>query len=260
LQARDVSTQANYDKALAQRDSDKATLDQAKSNTQQAAINYSYTQVVAPYDGIVTARQVSLGDYVGAGTSPTVLASIVQLDPIYVNFSVSERDVVGIRADIAKRGETVADLKGKVAVEVGLQTETGFPHRGLLDYVDPSIDASTGTLGVRARFENQKSVLLPGNFVRVRVPVPSGGLVLLVPDIALGSDQSGRYVLVVNAGNVVEQRKVTIGQLVGELRVIESGLKLEDRVVVDGLQRAIPGHKVDPQTRTASADRKGGAK
>jgi RND family efflux transporter MFP subunit len=260
LRQRDVSTEANYDKALAQRDSDKATLDQAKSNTKQAAINYSYTQVVAPYDGIVSARQVSLGDYVGAGTSPTVLATIVQFDPIYVNFSVSERDVVAIRADIAKRGANVNDLKGKVMIEVGLQTETGFPHRGALDYADPSIDATTGTLGVRARFENPKGVLLPGYFVRVRVPVPTDGPVLLVPDVALGSDQSGRYVLVANADNVIEQRKVTIGPLVGDLRVIESGLKLEDRVVVDGLQRAIPGHKVEPQTRTASAEQKGGAK
>jgi len=249
LQAKDVSTQANYDKALAQRDSDRANLEQAKSNTKQAEINLSYTQVVAPYDGIVTARQVSMGDLVGSGTSPTVLASIVQLDPIYANFSVSESDVVRIRADLARRGETVAELKGKVPVEVGLQTESGYPHRAMLDYVEPSVDASTGTIGVRARFDNPKSVLLPGYFVRVRVPSQDPRPAFLVPDVALGSDQGGRYVLVLNGDNVVEQRRVTIGQLADDLRVIESGLKADDRVVVDGIQNAIPGQKVAPELR-----------
>jgi RND family efflux transporter MFP subunit len=254
LRQKDVNSQYDLDKALAQRDNDKANVDQAKSNTGQAQINYTYTNVVAPYDGVVSARQVSLGDLVGSGTSPTVLATIVQVDPIYVNFYVSEQDVVRIRANMARRGETFAQLKGKVPIEVGLQTESGYPHRGLLDYAAPSIDASSGTLQVRGVFENSKNVLLPGNFVRVRVPMREQGSALLVPDAALGSDQGGRYVLVVGGDDVVEQRKVTIGPLVGDLRVIESGLKPDDRVVVDGLLRAIPGHKVTPQTRTASAD------
>lgn len=258
LQSKDVSTQANYDKALAQRDSDKATLEQAKSNTKQAEINLSYTQVTAPYDGTVTARQVSLGDLVGSSSSPTVLATIVQLDPIYVNFSVNERDVVRIRAGFAKRGEAIADLKGKVPVEVGLQTETGYPHRAVLDYVDPTIDSSTGTIGVRALFDNPKSVMLPGYFVRVRVPSPEQETSFLVPDVALGSDQGGRYVLTVNPQDIVEQRKVTIGPLLGDLRVIESGLKGDDRVVIDGLQRAIPGQKVAPEARVAAANQDAG--
>jgi RND family efflux transporter MFP subunit len=258
LRKRDVNSQYDLDKALAQRDNDKANVDQAKSNTGQAQINYTYTNVVAPYDGVVSARQVSLGDLVGSGTSPTVLATIVQVDPIYVNFYISEQDVVRIRADMARRGETFAQLKGKVPIEVGLQTETGYPHRGLLDYAAPTIDASSGTLQVRGVFENSKNVLLPGNFVRVRVPMREQGSALLVPDAALGSDQGGRYVLVVGGDDVVEQRKVTIGPLVGDLRVVESGLKPDDRVVVDGLVRAIPGHKVAPQTRTASADQGAG--
>jgi RND family efflux transporter MFP subunit len=249
LLQKEVTAQVNYDKALAQRDSDKANLDQAKSNTGQAQLNLGYTQVKAPYDGVVTARQVSLGDLVGpTGTSPTVLATIVQLDPIYVNFTINEQDISRIRAEMAKRGQTFTELKGKIPVEVGLQTEEGYPHRAMLDYASPSVDQSSGTLAVRAIYPNPKNALLAGNFVRVRIPLGLAADALLVPDTALGSDQGGRYVMTVNDKKVVEQRQVRIGALVGDLRVIESGLKPEDRVVIDGLQRAIPGQTVDPQT------------
>ena len=138
------------------------------------------------------------------------------------------------------------------AVEVGLQNESGYPHQGKLDYVAPTVDPSTGTLAARASLENADRALLPGYFVRVRIPAkPQPGL--LVPDVALGSDQAGRYVLVVNKDNVVEQRKVEPGQLVGDLRVIENGLTKDDRVVVGGIMRAIPGQKVDAEQRSASA-------
>jgi RND family efflux transporter MFP subunit len=114
------------------------------------------------------------------------------------------------------------------------------------------VDQSTGTMQVRGIFENPNRIILPGNFVRVRIPVSDQPVSsLLVPDTALGADQSGRYVLVVNADNVIEQRKVTTGPAVGELRVIDNGLKPDDRVVVGGQLRAIPGQKVDPQTRSA---------
>jgi RND family efflux transporter MFP subunit len=252
LVSRQVSTQANYDKALAQRDSDKANLDQARANTDSAAINYGYTQVSAPFDGVVTARLVSIGEYVGASGTPTKLATIVQLNPIYANFNISEQDVLKIRAGAIREHLTPEDLK-KVPVEIGLQTETGFPHRGTLDYAAPNVDASTGTLAVRAIFGNENRFLLPGYFVRVRVPLQTKPA-MLVPDVAIGSDQAGRYVLVVNAENVVEQRKVAIGQREDSLRVIESGLKPDDKVIVDGLLRAIPGQKVDPETHTIAAD------
>lgn len=251
LVKRQVSTPANYDKALAERDNDKAALEQAGANTRLAAINLAYTQVAAPFDGVVTARLVSVGEYVGANNTPTKLATIVQIDPIYVNFNISERDVLTIRANRAARGEAGSDLE-QIPIELRVQTETGYPHTGHLDYAAPSITQGTGTLAVRGVLSNTSGQLLPGYFVRVRVPGP-GRDALLVPEAALGSDQGGRYVLVVNTNNVVEQRKVVPGPLDGAMRVIESGLKAEDRVVVDGLQRAIPGQKVDPKTRTASA-------
>jgi len=250
LASRDFASKSTYDQALATRDSARANLVQAQTNTRIAEINLGYTKVVAPFDGIVTAHLVSVGELVG--TSPTQLASIVQLEPIYVNFNISEADVLRVRAEMRRQGLTPADLK-KIPAEVGLQSETGYPHKGLLDYAAPTLNPSTGTLPVRAIFPNTDRALLPGNFVRVRVPVQEQAEALLVPEVALGSDQGGRYVLVVNGENVVEQRKVGVGQVVGEMRVIETGLKADDRVVVSGLIRAIPGDKVDPQLKIAEA-------
>jgi RND family efflux transporter MFP subunit len=169
-----------------------------------------------------------------------------------VNFNVSERDVLEVRADLARTGRTIADLLG-IPVEIGLQTESGYLHKGKLDYVAPTVDPSTGTLAVRASLQNSDRILLPGYFVRVRIPSrPQPAL--LVPNVALGSDQGGRYVLIVNKDDVVEQRRVDPGQLVGELRVIEKGVTKNDRVVAGGIMRAIPGQKVDPELRSVAAD------
>jgi RND family efflux transporter MFP subunit len=239
------------DTSTSNRDNAQANLQQAQVNTRIAEVNYGYTKVVAPFDGIVSAHQVSIGELVGAA-SPTQLATIVALDPIYVTFNVNEQDVLRIRAEARRRGLTADDLK-QVPIEVGLQTEPGYPHVGKLDYAAPTINQSTGTLAVRGVLPNADRVLLPGYYVRVRVPLAQQEGALLVPDVALGSDQSGRYVLVVNGDNVVEQRKVQAGPVEGDLRVIESGSKAADRVVIAGLLRAIPGQKVDPQLQKIEA-------
>ena len=245
LVQRQAVSQATLDTSTSTRDNVQANLQQAQVNTKIAAVNYGYTNVTAPFDGIVSAHLVSVGELVGV-SSPTQLATIVALDPIYVNFNVNEQDVLRIREDARRRGMTVNEIR-QMPIEIGLQTETGYPHKGKLDYVSPSINQSTGTLAVRGVLSNPDRVLLPGMFVRIRVPYDEQNSALLVPDAALGSDQAGRYVLVVNADNLVEQRKVQTGPLDGGLRVIESGLKGDDRVVVAGLLRAIPGQKVDPQ-------------
>ena len=256
LVAKTFATQQDLQKAEAQREADLAIQQQAASNVKQAQLNLSYTQVKAPFDGVVTARLVSVGELVIAST--TALATIVQFNPIYVNFNVSEKDVLRIRADMKKRGMTAQDLK-KVRAEVGLQSETGYPHVGTLDYVAPTITSSTGMLAVRAVLPNAERQLLPGYFVRVRVPLFEEPGMLLVPDRAIGSDQSGRYVLVAGKDNIVEQRKVEIGQLVGELRVVTTGVAPEDRVVVSGLLSAIPGQKIEPQLTELSAVAANGA-
>src|SRR6266849_4155944 len=215
LEAKDVTTQASLDRARANRD---------------------------------TARKVSIGELVG-GNHTSELASIDQLDPIWVWFNPSERDVQRARDRMVERGVNVADLVNKLPVEAGLQTETGYPHKGVLNYTAPDVNQSTGTLKVRGIFENAKHALLPGYFVRVRVPRPAEQA-LLVPEVAVGSDQAGRYVLTVNADAVVEQRRVQLGQTTGEMRVIETGLKPDERVVVAGILVAVPGQKVDPQLQT----------
>ena len=247
LASRAVASKAQLDNATANRDSAQAKLMQAMGDTAQAAINLGYTEVKAPFDGIVTARQVSLGELVGAN-GPTQLATIVATDPIYVNFNISEQDTLRAREQIRRLGLTPQDLK-KVPVEVGLQSDEGYPYKGTLDYASPSINQATGTLAVRAILANPDRRLLPGFFVRVRIP-DQQSKALLVPEAALGSDQGGRYLLVVGKDNVVEQRKVTIGPSVGDLRVIDKGLAADDRVVVDGILRAIPGEKVDPQMQS----------
>jgi len=245
LVQRQAVSQATLDTSTSTRDNAQANLQQAQANTRLAEVNYGYTKVTAPFDGIVSAHMVSIGELVGV-SSPTQLATIVAMDPIYVNFTVNEQDVLRIRAEAQRRGLTAADLK-QFPIEVGLQTETGYPHEGKLDYVAPTLNSSTGTLAVRGLVPNDKRVLLPGYFVRVRVPFGDTKDALLVPDTALGSDQGGRYLLVANKDNVVEQRKVQIGPVDGGLRVIESGLKPDDRVITSGLLRVIPGQKIDPQ-------------
>jgi RND family efflux transporter MFP subunit len=246
LVARQAVSQATLDTSTSARDNAQASLQQAQANTRIAEVNYGYTKVTAPFDGFVSAHLVSVGELVGAA-SPTQLATIVALDPIYANFNVNEQDVLRIRAEAARRGVTVAELR-QLPVEVGLQTEQGYPHEGKLDYIAPTINSSTGTLPVRGIVPNPNREMLPGYFVRVRVPFDKLGDALLIPETSLSSDQGGRYALVVNGENVVEQRHVQIGPIEdGGLRVIEDGLKPDDRVVIAGLLRAIPGQKVDPQ-------------
>ena len=254
LQGKEFASKATLETSTATRDSALAVQRQRQSDTKQAEINLSYTQVKAPFDGIVTARQVSIGELVGMG-NPTVLATVVQLDPIYVNFNVSEQDVVRLRAGIRRRGMTETDLR-QIPIEVGLVDETGYPHKGTLDYAYPGVTSSTGTLAVRGVLPNGDRALLPGYFVRIRVPLSKEPDALLVPDQAVGTDQGGRYVLVVGKDSVVEQRKIETGEALGDLRVVTQGLTADDNVIVSGIARAVPGQKVDaePQTLARSGE------
>jgi len=246
-----VTTQLAFDLAQAQRDTDSSQVMSAEAGVANAKLNLDYTTVTAPFDGIVTRHMVSVGNLVG-GAGTTKLASIVQLDPIYVSFNVSEQEVIKIRQDLGRR--LSLDELHKIPIEVGLMNEQGFPHKGTLDYVSPELDQQTGTVLMRGILSNPDHVLVPGFFVRVRVP--TGRIerdALLVPDRALGQNQEGRYLLLVNKDSIVEQRKVQVGEQMGDLRIIEQGLKPDDRVVVSGIQRAIPGKKVDPHDTDISS-------
>ncbi len=247
-----VTAQNTFDSAKAKRDALLADAENNKGSLAVAQANLGYTNVVAPYDGIVTRHLISVGELVGAAGA-TKLATIVQLDPIYAYFSLSEQEVLKIRSNFKE--QLTLEMLSKVPLDIGLMNEEGFPHKGHLNYVSPGVDPATGTIQVRGLFENPKRDLLPGLFIRVRVPVSAGAEnILMVPNRAISDDQAGKYVLVVNKDDVVEQKRVKTGQLLaGDLRVIESGLDAADRVVLTTSGRAVPGNKVTPKPTTLQA-------
>jgi RND family efflux transporter MFP subunit len=253
LLRQNVSAQATFDVAKAKRDSARANVENNEGNLIVAQTNLGYTTVEAPFDGIVTKHLITVGELVGNGVA-TKLATIVQLDPIYVEFNMSEQDVLQIRENLKERRLDVAEIN-KVPLNIGLMNEDGFPHEGHLNYVSPEINASTGTILVRGLFSNPTRALIPGFFVRVKVPMGLGpSAALLVPNRVIGEDQAGKYLLTVNKDNVVEQTRVVTGQLLASgLRVISSGLKSDDRVVLSTNSRAIPGGKIVPKLTTITA-------
>jgi membrane fusion protein, multidrug efflux system len=256
LLRQNVTAQSTFDQARANRDSADGDVTNAQAGVTIAAINLGYTHVAAPFAGVVSQHLVSAGALVGS-SGDTKLATLTQLNPIYATFNVSEQDVLRIREAIKDRRLTQADFD-KIPIEIGLMDETGYPHKGVLQYISPSLDPSTGTILVRGVFDNGDRALLPGFFVHVRVPITAKPeMALLVPDRILGASQEGRYLLVVNGQDEVEQRQVKIGSQYGELRVIETGVKPDDRVIVTGAGRAVPGRKVVPtevKIASASAD------
>lgn len=259
LLRQNVSAQATFDIAKAKRDSARANVENNEGNLTVAQTNLGYTTVLAPFDGIVSKHLITVGELVGNGVA-TKLATIVQLDPMYVEFNMSEQDVLQVRENLKERRLDVQELS-KVPLSIGLMNEDGFPHQGFLNYVSPEIDATTGTILVRGLFSNPTRALIPGFFVRVKVPKGLGPAAsLLVPNRVIAEDQAGKYLLIVNKDNVVEQLRVTTGQLItGGLRVISTGLKADDRVVLSTNSRAIPGGKVVPKVTTITATPDGAA-
>jgi membrane fusion protein, multidrug efflux system len=248
-QEKSIASQQPEDQAFVVQQ-DKATVGIDQANLETANINLGFTTVLAPFDGIVTNHQVDIGNLVG-GSGPTTLATIVQTDPIYVYFTLSEPQFLAIRRDNAKAGLPISstDLTylSTIPIEIGLQDEDGYPHKGHLDYVSPQVDPSTGTVAVRAIFDNKDNALLPGLFVRVRGPIGHLDKALLTRNDAIGTSQEGSYVLVVGADNVVSRKVVKTGQRQGQLVIIDSGLDPGDWVVTEGVQQAFPGAKVEPQ-------------
>jgi membrane fusion protein, multidrug efflux system len=238
---------------------DKASVELDQANVDTAAINLGYTRVLAPFDGIVTNHQVDIGNLVGT-SGATTLATIIQVDKLYVNFTVSEPQFLAMRKSVVGMGRP---LESGIPIEFGLANEEGYPHTGHLDYVSPQVDASSGTVSMRATFENKDNAVVPGLFVRVRVPIEHQDSALLTRDAAIGTSQEGSYVLVVGADDVVARKVIKTGQRQGQLRIIESGLDPDDWVVTEGVQRAFPGAKVQPQRselKSVSADAAGGVK
>jgi len=247
-----AATAQELDKAAADRDAARAQVELAKAALTTANLNVEFTQVRSPIDGRITKNLVDVGNLVGptgAGGQATVLATVVNTRPLYVTVDVGEDDVLAVRR--ARMIKQPGAEPGQITpgewrpVDLATADSTEFNIHGHIDYVDPALNPQTGTIRVRARFENEDGVLLPGVFVRVHVLLETEEQTL-VPDIALLSDQSGRFAFVVNDKDTVEVRRVKIGALDGTKRVVLEGLNPADRVVINGLQRARPGVTVKP--------------
>lgn len=236
--------------AIASRDSAIAEIKSAKAQLESARLDLEFTRVTAPISGRVSNTTVTVGNLVQATTNPPLLTTIVSTAPIYVYFDVDERAVLRRRAERVARGEDVS--AGDVADRkwtffVGLPGEAGYPHEGYLDFIDNRVDPSTGTFKTRGVLENKHSMLVPGVFVRVRVPVGAVAAHILVPERAIGSDQSNKYVLAIDEQNVVQYRLVELGVRTDDgLIAIANGLGRDERVIVDGVQRVRAGITVTP--------------
>lgn len=245
-----TTTQANVDNARASRDEAKAQFDSAKASLREAQINLGYTSITAPFDGFVTAHQADVGALVGSG-SPTTLATIVKLDPIHVSFSISDADMLQLRRQARARGLTSEDL-GKITVEAATKVDDGFPYKGKLDYVAPQTDAGTGTLSVRALFDNKDRDLVPNLFLRLRIPMGTVKDAVLIPPSAIGTDQKGRFVLAINNESAVERRSVTLLERSGDLQQVQGEVSTKDWIVQNAVSGVRAGEKVEKKSASQS--------
>lgn len=242
----DAAAQTDVDKWHYERDSRQAGLKAAQAQVILAKLNLSYTKVIAPFNGRMGRHLKDQGTLVGAG-EPTQLAEINQIDPIYIYFNISEPDLLRVRGKNPKSEEAKEDKDKKYPVFVALADESGYPHKGYLDFAGISLNPTTGTLQLRAIVPNAETIILPGMFAKVRAPIDEKKEALLVPEVALSYDQSGPFVRLVNDKNMVERRGVKLGVQDDKYRVVLEGLQGEERVVVAGLMRAIPGRQVTPE-------------
>ena len=229
-----------------------ATL-QAEGALKQAQLNVEYTKVVAPIDGRVSRHLVTAGNLVqGSESGATLLTSIVSLNPIYLYFDMDEA-VYQRNSRLWHEGKRPSSRDTPNPVQITLTGETKPSHEGKMNFLDNRLDVGTGTLRGRAIVDNKDLSILPGQFARLRVIASGEYEALLLPDAAIATDQSRKIVFVVKDDNTVEARPVVLGPLDDGLRVIREGLKPEDKVIVDGLQRARVGAKVTPKTAAAPA-------
>jgi len=244
LATKEVIAGLKLDDVKAARDMAKAEVEQAVANLDTAKLDLDYAHVRSPIAGRVGRNLVDIGNLV-TPTENTLLANLVRDDPIYVYFNMSELDLLRLTRKALKRNGNSKPQDGLSSVYMGLADEPGYPRQGTLDYTDIKVDPSTGTVQVRAVFPNPEGLLYPGMFARVRVPLDTHPA-LLVPDTAVLADQGGKHVLLCGPDDVVAFRRVGTGELVKDMRVITAGLTPEDRVIVNGTQKARPGAKVTP--------------
>lgn len=248
-------TQEEYEIAVAKRDANAAMLAAAKAQLAQAELDLSFCRVTSPVTGRISRRFVDVGELVsGTEASATRLTAVASIDPVYVVFEAEERSVILARqraaAKVAGTGAQPVEWRNikelAIPVDVQLVTDEGFPRRGVLDFVDIAVLAGTGTVRCRAVLENPERLLMPGMFVRARLPFGDPRSALLIPERAIGTDQGTKFVYVVDDDNRVAIRPVSLGFLSEGLRVIDAGLSEADRVITSGLTRVRPGITVRP--------------
>lgn len=254
------------EQAIAQRELDErsnakreaeANLRAAQAALQSARLNLGYTQVRAPVSGRIGKLEVTVGNLVGAGAAAPVLTTLVSVSPIYASFDVDEQ-AIG-RALKALPGNGSRARIDEIPVQMGTAATNGTPFEGRLQLIDNQVDAKSGTVRVRAAFDNKDGNLIPGQFARVRMGQAQAAKVLLVSERAIGTDQSKKFVMVVNADNKTEYREITLGAPANGLRVVASGLKPGERIVVNGLQHVRPGAAVAPKDVPMDAAAQAGA-
>ncbi len=256
LERQHAAAQTDVDNWRFERDNAQAALAAAEANRDLAKLDLDYTKVVAPFDGRIDRRLKDPGNLVGAGEF-TPLAQINQIDPMYVYFTISETDLLKVTNQPHLGPDEVEKMN--IPVSLGLPFEQGYPHSGYLDFTAISITPTTGTLLLRANYPNADGAILPGLFARVKMLViNSEKMALLVPEEAIGYDQQGAYLLLVNDHNIAERRSVKLGVQSGDGRVIEEGLGDQDWVIVTGLMHAIPGNEVTPIRKPVKIAEDGG--
>ncbi|WP_187170343.1 efflux RND transporter periplasmic adaptor subunit [Salidesulfovibrio onnuriiensis] len=238
----DAVSQDEYDSKLADMKQLKAAVDQSKATLADQKLQLGYTQISSPLAGRIGKAQVKVGSLVGDGEN-TLLATVASIDPMYVNFSISEADYVRY----TRRNEQRKD-EDKPEIQLVLVDGEVYEHPGAFDMASPEIDSQTGTLGLRVAFPNPKGLLLPGQFAKIRVNSHSSEPMLVVPQEAIMTVQGTKSVYVVNADNVVEQKAVEIGTRTSSVAQITKGLEEGQTVVVQGQQKIRPGAKVTPLT------------
>ena len=232
----------------------EAAVAAAKARVQEARLNVEWTRVTAPISGRISRKYVTPGNLITGGQGETTLLTVItSVDPIYCYIDADEQSVLKY-ARLAREGKRVSARQRQIPCFMQLSDESGFPHAGMIDFVDNRIDPNTGTIRGRGIFPNTNGWLLPGFFARVRVPGSGRYQAILVPDAAVTTDQNQKQLMVLGPDNVVQPRRVTLGALFGDYRAIESGIMLNDRVVINGLMQARPGAKVSPQEATLSID------
>lgn len=217
----------------------RANLESAKAAERQAELNLEYTQIIAPVEGRIGRRLVSLGDYIQAGMMGTVMAELVTINPIYAYFDVPEDAFLTYR-------KLTGGLITNMICELQLPGEGGFLYRGRIDFYNNQVSRDTGTIMMRAVFENLNGSLIPGLYCQIRLPVGEPETALVVPAIAVVNQQGRDFVYVINNQDEIDLRPVVTGRIHGEMRIVKSGLSLEERVAIGRLLMLRPGMKVKP--------------